>query len=40
MKQLYYVNEKQVDINTYANALNTQITAEEAQNIFEIKKRV
>lgn len=39
MKQLYYVNGKQVDINIYANALNTQIAAEEAQNIFEVKKR-
>lgn len=30
MKQLYYVNGKRVDINTYANALNAQISAEEA----------
>lgn len=39
MKQLYYVNGKRVDINTYANALNAQISAEEAQNVFEVKKK-
>ena len=26
------------DINTYANALNAEIAAEEAQNVFEVKK--
>ena len=39
MKQLYYVNGKRVDINTYANALNAEIAAEEAQNVFEVKKK-
>ena len=39
MKQLYYVNGRRVDINTYANALNAQISAEEAQNVFEVKKK-
>lgn len=39
MKQLYYVNGKQVDINTYANALNSEIAAEEAQRVFEVKKK-
>lgn len=39
MKQLYYVNGKRVDINTYANALNEEIAAEEAQNVFEVKKK-
>ena len=32
MKQLYYVNGKRVDISTYANALNAEIAAEEAQS--------
>ena len=31
MKQLYYVNGKKVDFNTYANALNAEITAEETR---------
>lgn len=39
MKQLYYVNGKRVDINTYANALNAEIAAEGAQNVFEVKKK-
>ena len=39
MKQLYYVNGKRVDINTYANALNAEIAAEEAQNVFEVQKK-
>lgn len=39
MKQLYYVNGKRVDINTYANAINAEIAAEEAQNVFEVKKK-
>lgn len=39
MKQLYYVNGKRVDINTYANALNAEMAAEEAQNVFEVKKK-
>lgn len=29
MKQLYYVNGKRADFNTYANAIHTNITAEE-----------
>ena len=37
MKQLYYVNGKRVDINTYANALNAEITAEEKRNEHKVK---
>lgn len=39
MKQLYYINGKRVDINTYANAVGAQLSAEEAQNVFEVKKQ-
>lgn len=39
MKQLYYVNGKRVDINTYANALNAEIAAEEAQNVSKLRRR-
>ena len=37
MKQLYYVNGKRVDFDTYANALDFEIATEEAKNIHEIK---
>ena len=37
MKQLYYVNGKKVDFNTYANALNAEITAEETRKEYEVK---
>ena len=36
MKQLYYVNGKKVDFNTYANALNAEITAEETRKEYEV----
>lgn len=37
MKQFYYVNGKKVDFNTYANALNAEITAEETRKEYEVK---
>lgn len=39
MRQLYYVNGKRVDINTYARALNAQYAAEVARDEFEAKKK-
>ena len=37
MKQLYYVNGKKVDFNTYGDALNAEITAEEKRKEHEVK---
>ena len=37
MKQLYYVNGKKVDFNTYGAALNAEITAEEKRKEHEVK---
>ena len=35
MKQLYYVNGKKVDFNTYGDALNAEIAAEEKRKELE-----
>lgn len=37
MKQLYYVNGKKVDFNTYGDALNAEIAAEEKLKEHEVK---